>query len=154
MEGERRKSNVQFLPETELTSPRWSALVLSFCEKLQFFLERTEKYIIRGKHHILFSLQLTRCWLLVLCSLGSGLEHWKCVQLGVGWGIWVVCTQHYAQVSYAHTSDSSDSHGDKLFFQYNYSKPKAVSNCIYYCELCSKSYSLWDIHFNELKMLI
>ena len=154
MEGERRKSNVQFLPETEPSSPRWYALVLSFCEKLQFFLERTEKYIIRGKHHILFSLQLTQCWLLVLCSLGSGWSTGSACSLGVGWGIWVVCTQHYAQVSYAHTSDSSDSRWDKLCFQYNYSKPKAASDCIYYCELCSKSYSLWDIHFNELKMLI
>lgn len=82
MGGKRRKSNVQFLPETGMTSPRWYALVLSFCEKLQFYLERTEKYIMRGKHHILFSLQLTQSWLLFLCSLHSGLGRWKYVQLG------------------------------------------------------------------------
>ena len=66
---EKEENPMSFLPETGPTSLRWYALVLSFCEKLQLYLERTEKYIIRGKHHILFSLQLTQSWLLFLCLL-------------------------------------------------------------------------------------
>lgn len=128
------------------------ALTLSFWKKLQSHLENIGGYIIRSKYHIIFFITV-ETWLLFLCSLGSGLEDWECMQLETRMGHpGCVHTALCKRLTCPHFRQFWQLPGQTIF-QCNYLKPEAVSNCIYHCELHFKSYSLWNIHFNEPKML-
>lgn len=142
------KQQFQFCPETrEATSRSWAlSIFLREAAVLSGEYRKIHKkeYYIGDSMYVFIAVETTvliivpafhrlrddRCLAGAHKQLESRLEH-------LGSMYTTLC-----KVSYAHTSDSSDSHWDKLFCQCNCTKPKVVSNCIYHCNLFSKFYSL------------